>query len=74
MPYKYAGKKIEVRYRVDEDMKLYLYEENAKKEELKKVEKETLNDNAKIVRKDNIDYTKLVNKCEDVVEEKEGNE
>lgn len=74
VPYKYAGKKIEVRYRVDEDMKLYLYEENAKKEELKKVEKETLNDNAKIVRKDNIDYTKLVNKCEDVVEEKEGNE
>ena len=31
-------------------------------------------DNAKIVRKDNIDYTKLVNKCEDVVEEKEENE
>ena len=68
VPYKYVGKKIEVRYKVEEEMKLYLYDENKKKEELKKVEKKSLNENAKIVRKDNIDYEKLVNK-EDEVEE-----
>lgn len=74
VPYKYAGKKIEVRYRIDEDMKLYVYEGKERKEELKKVERQTLNDNAKILRKDNIDYSKLVNKEEDVMEEIEYNE
>lgn len=72
--YQYAGKKIEVRYKVDNDMKLYLYEGNEKKEELKKIEKQMLNDNAKVVRKDNIDYEKLVNDCDNVVEEIEENE
>lgn len=68
VPYKYVGKKIEVRYYVEEEKKIYIYDELGKEKEECKIPNEI--DNSKSKRKDNIDYSKIINKIEGV-EEKE---
>ena len=59
VPYKYVGKTIEVRYYVSNIEKMWVYEENKRKEEVKKP---NVKENSKTIRKDNIDYSKMVNK------------
>lgn len=63
VPYKYVGKKIEVRYHVDQLEELWIYNENGKRCE--KCKKPNVNENARTKRKDNIDYQALINKEED---------
>ena len=70
VPYKYVGKKIEVRYYVDDEEKMWIYENNERREEIKKP---NIKDNAKIVRKDNIDYSKIINKENEAKEIEEWN-
>lgn len=67
VPYKYVKEEIEIRYYVDNKEKMWIYEDNERKEELQKLNKV---DNSKIKRATIIDYSKIINKEEDV-EEKE---
>ena len=59
VPYKYVGKKIEVRYYVEDINKMWVYVKNERKEEVKKPDVKA---NSKVVRKENIDYSKMINK------------
>ncbi len=59
VPYKYVGKTIEIRYYVNDINKMWVYVENERKEEVKKP---NVKENSKIVRKENIDYSKMINK------------
>lgn len=59
VPYKYVGKKIEVRYYVEDTDKMWVYIDNEKKEEIKKPD---IKANSKIIRKENIDYSMMINK------------
>lgn len=71
VPYKYVGQKIEVRYYVDEPSKMWIYDQFGNKKEECRVP--NIKENAKIKRKDNIDYSRLVNKEEEAKEVEEWN-
>ena len=60
VPYKYVGKKVEVRYYVEEPDNVFLYNADGNCET--KCNKPNVVDNSKSIRKDNIDYTKIINK------------
>lgn len=68
VPYKYVKEEIEIRYYIEDKDKMWIYENNERKEEIKKLNKV---DNSKIKRKTNIDYSKIINKEEDVMEKEE---
>lgn len=68
VPYRYVGKKIEVRYYVDEIDKIYVYDEKGNK--VCECKKPNVKENARVLRKDNIDYSQIVNNMEEM-EEKE---
>lgn len=65
VPFKYVGEMIEIRYYVDNIEEMWVYKDNKRCEKCVKLNKK---DNAKVVRKNNIDYSKLVNNEEDVME------
>lgn len=68
VPYKYVGTEITIRYYVDNQDELWIYEKDERKEKCKKLNKV---ENAKVRRISNIDYSKMVNKEEDVIEKEE---
>ena len=65
VPYKYVGSKIELRYYVTNEEEIWVYENNEMKEKCEPLNKK---DNSKVKRENNIDYSKLVNNEEDVIE------
>ena len=65
VPYKYVGDKVEIRYFIGKEDEMWIYEEGKKKEKVKILNKI---DNSKIKRETSIDYSKMINKEEDVVE------
>lgn len=65
VPYKYVGQTIELRYYVENSDELWIYE---KKERMEKCSILNKVDNSEVKRKSNIDYSKLVNNEEDVLE------
>ena len=65
VPYKYVGCKIELRYYTSNEEELWVYENNERKEKCEPLNKK---DNSKVKRENNIDYSKLVNNEEDVIE------
>lgn len=71
VPYKYVGKKVEVRYYVENQDKLWIYDEfGVRQQECKKP---NIKENSISKRKDNIDYSKIINKEEGVNEKEEWN-
>lgn len=68
VPYKYVGTTVTIRYYVDKLEELWVYEKSERKEKCKLLNKV---DNSKVMRKSNIDYSKMVNKEEDVIEMEE---
>lgn len=67
VPYKYVGTIVEIRYYVDRE-EIWIYEKNERKEQCKLLNKK---ENSKVKRITNIDYSKIVNKEEDVMEVEE---
>lgn len=59
VPYRYVGQKIEIRYYVNNPKELIIYKDGVKKETCHIVDVKA---NSKIIRQDNIDYTKMINK------------
>lgn len=68
VPFKYVGKTIELRYHPEDLSTLFLYENNCKIQDIFKVDKIA---NSKVKRKNEIDYSKVLNNEEDVVEMEE---
>ncbi len=68
VPYKYIGKTIELRFQPEDLSVLYLYENNQKIQDVFKVDKIA---NSKVKRKNGIDYSKVLNNEDDVVEMEE---
>lgn len=64
VPFKYVGQKVEIRYFVDDIEEIWIYENNKKLEKCVKLNKK---DNSKIKRTNNIDYSKMINKEDDVI-------
>ena len=64
VPFKYVGKTIEIRYDPKERKEVYVFENNQKLETCKPVDKVS---NSKIKRKNNIDYSKVINDERDVI-------
>lgn len=67
VPYKYVGQKVEVRYYIKDLSKVYIYENNKMQHTCFKP---NIKDNSKTLRKDNIDYNKIINNIEEVEEMK----
>lgn len=65
VPYKYVGQTIELRYYVEDINEIWIYEKNERKEKCNRLNKR---DNSEVKRQSNIDYSKLVNNEEDVLE------
>lgn len=65
VPFKYVGQTIELRYDPLNLNELYLYENNNRISVVKKVDKVA---NSKVKRKNGIDYSKVINNEQDVVE------
>lgn len=65
VPYKYVGQTIELRYYVDNINEMWIYENKERKEKCIELNKK---DNSEVKRQSNIDYSKLVNNEEDVLE------
>ena len=68
VPFKYIGKTIELRYDPLNLNELFLYENNKRIQTIRKVDKVA---NSKIKRKNGIDYSKVINNEQDVVEREE---
>lgn len=68
IPFKYIGQTIELRYDPLNLNELFLYENNKRIKSIRKVDKVA---NSKIKRKNGIDYSKVVNNEQDVVEREE---
>ena len=65
VPYKYVGRTIEIRYYVNEENKMWIYEGKERKEEVKKP---NIKENSKTKRKENIDYSRMINKAKEAEE------
>lgn len=63
VPYKYVGKKIEIRYYVENPNRIWIY--NSKGEKQEECRHPNVVDNAKSKRKNNIDYEKIMNQEEE---------
>lgn len=68
VPYKYVKTDIEIRYYVDNPEEIWIYVDEEKKEKCTLLDKEA---NSKVIRKNNINYEKLVNKEDDVIEKED---
>ena len=62
---------IEIRYYAENKDNMWIYENGKKQEKVKKLDKVA---NSKIPRKNGIDYSKMINKEEDVIDLGEENE
>lgn len=67
-PYKYIGQKVEIRYVAGKQEEIWIYEKDERKEKCNLLNKE---ENSRVKRTTNIDYSKIINKEEDVVEKEE---
>lgn len=65
VPFKYTGQKIEVRYNPNDLKEVFIFEDNKKIETCKMVDKVA---NSKIKRKNNIDYSNVINDERNVIE------
>ena len=65
VPFKYVGKTIEIRYSPNNLNEVYIFENNKKLENCHIVDKVT---NSKIKRKNNIDYSKVINDERDIID------
>lgn len=70
VPYKYVKQKIEFKYNPNDLEKLFIYDKDTLLHTCKKVDTIT---NSKIKRKDNIDYSKILNDSSDAIEMEESN-
>ena len=68
VPFKYVGQTIELRYNPNNLDEIYVFENNQKLEVCKIVDKVA---NSKIKRKDNIDYSKVINDERNVIDMEE---
>ncbi len=68
VPFKYTGKIIEIRYNPSDLEEIYIFENNKKLEKCKKVDKVA---NSKIKRKNNIDYSKIINDERNVIDKED---
>jgi len=59
VPYKYVGQKIEIRYYVETPKEIMIYKDGKRMEICKRV---NVKENSKVIRKNNIDYEKMINK------------
>lgn len=71
VPQKYIKENIEIRYYAENKDNMWIYENGKKQEKVKKLDKVA---NSKIPRKNGIDYSKMINKEEDVIDLGEENE
>ena len=71
VPYEYVGEEIELRYYVNDEEEIWIYKNNEKREKCKLLNKQ---ENSKVVRKTNIDYSWIVNNEEEVLDMPEGEE
>lgn len=69
VPYEYVGQEIELRYYVNNEEELWIYNKGKKCEKCNLLDKWS---NSKVIRKNSIDYSKIVNNENDVVEMIEG--
>ena len=65
VPFKYVGKEIEIRYNPDDLTEIFVFENNKKGEKCDKVDKIS---NSKVKRKNNIDYSKVINDERNIIE------
>ena len=65
VPFKYVGKSIEVRYNPSDMNEVYVFENNSKLEKCSIIDKVS---NSKVKRKNNIDYSLVINDERDVLE------
>lgn len=65
VPFKYVGKEIEIRYNPNDLNEIFIFEDNKRLEKCEKVDKIS---NSKIKRKNNIDYSKVINDERDIIE------
>jgi hypothetical protein len=68
VPYKYVGQTIEIRYDPNQLNEVYVFSNNQKQETCSIVDKVA---NSKVKRKNNIDYSLIVNDERDVIEMEE---
>lgn len=61
----YRGEEVTIRYYISNKEKMWIYEKEERKSEVRKLNKK---ENSKVERKNKIDYSKIVNKEEDVIE------
>ena len=61
----YRGEEVTIRYYISNKEKMWIYEKDERKSEVRKLNKK---ENSKVERKNKIDYSKIVNKEEDVIE------
>lgn len=69
VPYEYVGQEIELRYFVNNEEELWIYDKDKKCEKCNLLDKKS---NSKVIRKNSIDYSKIINNEEEVVEMIEG--
>lgn len=65
VPFKYTGKEIEIRYNPNDLTEMFVFEDNKRLEKCEKVDKVS---NSKIKRKNNIDYSKVINDERNIIE------
>lgn len=68
VPYKYILQEIELRYYITKEEEIWIYENGERKEKCVSLDKVS---NSKVKRKVNIDYSKMINNEEDVIEKEE---
>ena len=61
----YRGDEVIIRYYISNKDKMWIYEKDERKSEVRKLNKK---ENSKVQRENKIDYSKIVNNEEDVIE------
>ena len=61
----YRGEDVNIRYYINNLDKMWIYEKDERKSEVRKLNKK---ENSKVKRENKIDYSKIVNNEEDVIE------
>ena len=67
----YRGEDVNIRYYINNLDKMWIYEKDERKSEVRKLNKK---ENSKVKRENKIDYSKIVNNEEDVIELGENDE
>ena len=65
VPYEYVGQEVELRYYVNNEEELWIYNKGKRCEKCNLLDKQS---NSKVIRKNSIDYSKIVNNEEEVIE------